>query len=56
MNDKNHEQVEPIVFFEPQEFIPVDEWNPEPEDEVFKTVKDAIILDVSSCYGMEPHM
>ena len=47
---------EVMEFFEPEPFIPIDEWKPTcPEDEVFKTVRGAIMLDVSSFYGMEPN-
>lgn len=56
---KQNEQktlLEPMEFFSPREFIPVDEWQPiNPEDEIFKTVRGAILLDVSSVYGMEPN-
>ena len=47
--------IEPMEFFEKPDFIPVDEWVPAPEDEIFKTNKGVIMLDVSSFYGMEPN-
>lgn len=46
---------EALEFFEPTEFQPIDTWVPNPEDEVFKTVRGAVMLDVSSFYGMEPN-
>lgn len=45
---------DPIVIEEPKERVPVDSWEPEgPEDVIFRTVKGAIMMDVSSFYGME---
>lgn len=56
MSMKPRQQYEEAMeFFEPTPFVPVDEWHPEPEDEIFKTVRGAIMLDVSSFYGMEPN-
>lgn len=48
--------IDPVEFFEGEQpdFIPVDEWVPTPEDEIFKTVKGAIMLPVSDFYGVEP--
>ena len=43
----------PIVFHEPIERPYVDDWVPEEEDMLLKTVKGAIIADISSFYGME---
>lgn len=55
----SHEQqalLEPMEFYNPVEFQPIDTWQPTyPEDEVFKTVRGAIMLDVSSFYGLEPN-
>ncbi len=34
-------------------FIPIDDWKPEEEDKVFKSVKGAIYLDISKFYGVE---
>lgn len=53
-------QREPICPFEvvnrvSSPFQPVDSWVPNPEDEVFKTVRGAIILDVSSFYSLDPN-
>lgn len=31
----------------------IDTWEPSPEEEIFKTVRGAILLNVSSFYGME---
>ena len=54
MNKQISQLTEVMEFFEPQPFIPIDEWTPTcPEDEVFKTVRGAIMLDVSSSYGYE---
>ena len=47
--------LEPMEFFEPIPFQPIDTWVPAPEDEVFKTIRGAVMLDVSSFYGMEPN-
>ena len=44
---------EPMEFYEKQPFVPVDEWVPLPEDEIFKTNRGVIMLDVSSFFGME---
>lgn len=43
----------PIVFHEPIERPYVDDWVPEEKDMLLKTVKGAIIADISSFYGME---
>lgn len=53
----NNELFEPMVFHDSKADRPaIDEWQPEcPEDEVFKTVRGAIMLDVSSFFGMEPN-
>lgn len=45
--------IQAMEFYEPTEFIPVDEWTPQPEDEVFKTSRSAIMTDVSSFFQME---
>ncbi len=50
---ERRELIEPMEFFEPVPKPHVDEWEPEPEDEIFKTVRGAILLDVSSFYGMD---
>lgn len=53
---KNQELIEPIIFYEKEPFIPVDEWQPStPEEEIFRTTRGYIHLDVSSFYGMEPN-
>ena len=50
MND-NQNLINPFIFSEPHEFIPVDQWVPNEEDKNFKTTKGIIMLDVSSFYG-----
>ena len=45
--------IQAMEFYEPTEFIPVDEWTPQPEDEVFKTSRSAIMTDISSFFQME---
>lgn len=56
MNSTNEKQLnQPIEFRPREEFIPVDQWTPLPEDEVFKTARGIVMLDVSSAYGMEPN-
>lgn len=34
-------------------FIPIDDWKPTEEDKIFKSVKGAIYLDISSFYGFD---
>lgn len=53
--NKPHEAIQVMKDVEPRQFIPVDEWTLMPEDEVFRTTRGAIMLDVSSFYGMEPN-
>ena len=53
--NKPHSQIHGMVDVGPRQFIPVDEWTSTPEDEVFKTTRGAVMLDVSSFYGMEPN-
>lgn len=57
MSQKKQQLIEPMLFFEtPPTFVPVDEWQPAcPEDEIFKTVRGAIMVDISSYYGLEPN-
>jgi len=56
MSTQQHELLEPMEFHDPIPFEPIDTWEPKcPEDEVFKTIRGAIMLDVSSFYGMEPN-
>lgn len=57
MSQKNKNLFEPMEFYEKPEFIPVDEWQPTcPEDEIFKTVRGAILLDVSGYFALpEPN-
>lgn len=42
-----------ITRDEPEEFIPVDDWEPTEEEMIFKHVKGAIILPVSKFYKVE---
>lgn len=52
----NQELFQAMTFHEPVERPAIDMWQPEgPEDEIFKTVRGAIMLDVSSFYQMEPN-
>lgn len=37
-----------IRFVQKRQFIPVDDWNPEPQDNIFKHTKGAIIVPLSS--------
>lgn len=53
--NKPHSQIQGMVDVVPRQFIPVDEWTSTPEDEVFRTTRGAVVLDVSSFYGMEPN-
>ena len=41
-----------LIKTEPKQFIPCDEWVPQPNDLIFKHIKDAIILPVSDFYGV----
>ena len=50
------EQWNPVVFHEPIDRPPVDNWIPQEEDMIFKTVKGYIITDISSFFGMEDNM
>lgn len=47
--------IEVMEFHNPINFVKIDEWVPEPEDFVFKTVRGAIMMDVSSFFMMEPN-
>lgn len=51
----NTQQNNPIIFEEERSFVPVDEWQPSPEDEIFKTARGAIMMDVSSFFNMDPN-
>ena len=53
----NHQTpTEPMEFFEKEDRPPIDEWRPTcPEDEVFKTIRGAIVVGVSEYFGMEPN-
>ena len=41
------------TIYEPQEFIPVDEWIPNEEDIIFRYTKGAILLNISEYFNME---
>lgn len=43
----------PLIIHEPVERPPVDEWIPKPEDMIFRTVKGALMCDISSFFGRE---
>lgn len=47
------ELVQAIEFEEREPFQYVDEWVAQPEDEIFKTTRGAIMMDVSGFYGMQ---
>ena len=44
---------EPLTFYEPMERPPIDEWIPKKEDMIFRTVKGALMCDISSFFGRE---
>ena len=50
---KDVELINPLEDIDIPEWVPVDNWKPTEEQEIFKTVKGAIILDVSGFYGKE---
>lgn len=45
--------INPIIDRNKVKFIPVDEWVAEPEDQIFRHTKGAIIVSVSEFYGIE---
>lgn len=48
---------DPMIFnTDPYVFIPVDKWEPRPQDMYFKTIRGALIMDVSGYLGQEPNM
>ena len=54
MNKPHKELIQVMEQYEKPPFIPVDEWAPScPEEEIFKTTRGAIMLEVSSVYGMQ---
>lgn len=54
MSKQAENLVEAMVFETPESRAPIDEWQPScPEDEVFKTVRGAIMTDISSIFGLE---
>lgn len=56
MEQQTTNLISPFEECEKLPFIPVDEWEQTPEDEVFKTTQGAILLNVSSFYGMETNV
>ena len=46
--------INPIMIEQQQQIPLVDEWQPNPEDMVFKHTKDAIVLPVSQFYNIPP--
>ena len=53
MNTETNELIQPVTFGHVRPaVIPIDEWVPEPEDEIFTYVKGAMVLPVSRFYGM----
>ena len=36
------------------EFIPVDQWIPQPEDLIFQTNQRVLIVPISQYYGLQP--
>ena len=53
-NPHNMTLVDPLIPCEKPEFIPIDSWEPTcPEDEIFKTAKDIIVLNVSKFFNIE---
>lgn len=51
MKEEKRELIDPLEFYEHEEFIPVDEWTPTKEEMIFTTTKGAIIADVSGYFG-----
>lgn len=52
MNYPQQELLTGITEIPKVEFVPVDVWEPNPEDQIFRTAKGAIMLDVSSFYRL----
>lgn len=54
MNNPHNELVDPLIPCVKDEFIPVDSWEPSsPEEELFRTTKGIIVLNVSKFFNME---
>lgn len=45
--------IEPMEFYDSISRPEIDLWEPTPEDEIFKTTRGAIMINVSGFYGME---
>lgn len=52
-NENNDIMKDLMIFDVETPFHPIDEWVPTPADEVFKTSRDYVVMDVSSYYKME---
>lgn len=52
----NQPMIYPIIFHPPMVRPFVDDWVPEEKDKIIRTIKGAIICDISSFYGMEGNM
>lgn len=52
----NKDLIEIFDFQESPNFIRIDEWVSEPEDMVFKTVRGAVMMDVSSFFMMDSNI
>lgn len=50
---ENKSYIEGITHIDKPDFIPIDQWEPKPEDMVFRTAKGAIMMDVSSFFQMD---
>ena len=44
--------IKPLIKCEPPQVVYCDDWTPEPQDLIFKHIKDAIILPVSAFFGV----
>ena len=57
MNEAHNELINPLILYEKKPFIPIDTWEPAgPEDEVFRTTKGVIMLNVSEFFNMAPDL
>ena len=56
MNNPHTELIDPMTPCEPRQFIPIDSWEPSgPEDEIFRTTRGLVMLNVSGFFKMEPN-
>lgn len=49
---QNTQLSQPLIRVDPEPIVFCDDWVPQPEDMIFKHIKDAIILPVSAYYGV----